>query len=54
MAGNFETYSSTEIKLGYTRELLLPVPAPMGFTLEVDTKEDIDWLVDTIGVQPGI
>jgi len=54
MAGDFESYSSTEIELGYTRELLLPVAAPMGFTLEVDTREDIDWLVDTIGVQPGI
>ena len=54
MARNFESYSSTEIELGYIRELLFPVAAPMGFTPEVDTREDIDWLVDTIGVQLGI
>tara|TARA_B100001146_G_scaffold136003_1_gene119325 strand:+ start:188 stop:739 length:552 start_codon:yes stop_codon:yes gene_type:complete len=42
MAGDFEGYGSTEIELGYIGELLLPVAAPMGFTLEVDTREDID------------
>ena len=54
MAEDPEGYGSTEIELGYIRELLLPVAAPMGFTLEVDTREDIDWLVDTIGAQLGI
>jgi len=54
MAEDLEGYGSTAIELGYNRELLLPVAAPMGFTLEVDTREDIDWLVDTIGVQLGI
>tara|TARA_B100000470_G_scaffold13271_1_gene9076 strand:- start:193 stop:357 length:165 start_codon:yes stop_codon:yes gene_type:complete len=54
MAEDLESYSSTEIELGYIRELLLPVAAPMDFTLEVDTREDIDWLVDTIRVQLGL
>ena len=54
MAGDFEGYDSTEIELGYIRELLLPVAAAMGFTLEVETREDIDWLVDTMRVQLGI
>ena len=54
MAKDLEGYGSTAIELGYIRELLLPVAAPMGFTLEVDTREDIDWLVDTIGAQLGI
>ena len=51
MAGDFESYSSTEIELSYIRELLLTVAARMDFQLEVDTREDIDWLVDTIRVQ---
>ena len=54
MAEDLEGYGSTEIELGYIRELLLPVAAPMDFTLEVDTREDIDWLVDIIGAQLGI
>ena len=54
MAEDLEGYGSTEIELGYITGLLLPVAAPMGFTLEVDTREDIDWLVDTIGAQLGI
>ena len=35
MAGDFEGYDSTEIELGYIRELLLPVASGMGFPLEV-------------------
>ena len=54
MAGEFEGYDTTEIELGYIRELLLPVAAGMGFTLEVETRTDIDWLVDTMRVQLGI
>ena len=54
MAEDLEGYGSTAIELGYIRELLLPVTAPMGFTPEVGTREDIDWLVDTIGAQLGI
>ena len=54
MAKDLEGYGSTEIELGYIRELLLPIAEPMGFTLEVDTREHIDWLVDTIGAQLGI
>ena len=54
MAEDLESYSSTEIELGYIRELLLPFAAPMDFTLEVDTREDIDWLVDTFRVQLGL
>jgi len=54
MAEDLEGYGSTAIELGYIRELLLPVAAPMGFTPEVVTRADIDWLVDTIGVQLGI
>jgi hypothetical protein len=54
MAGEFEGYDTTEIELGYIRELLLPVAAGMGFTLEVETRKDIDWLVDTMRVQLGL
>ena len=54
MAGEFEGYDTTEIELGYIRELLLPVAAGMGFTLEMETRKDIDWLVDTMRVQLGI
>ena len=54
MAEDLESYSSTEIELGYIRELLLPVAAAMGFTLEVGMRENIDWLVDIMGVQLGI
>ena len=54
MAGEFEGYDTTEIELGYIRELLLPVAEGMGFTLEVETRKDIDWLVDTMRVQLGL
>ena len=54
MAGEFEGYDTTEIELGYVRELLLPVASDMGFRLEVETRADIDWLVDTMRVQLGI
>lgn len=54
MAGKFESYDTTEIELGYVRELLLPVASDMGFPLEVETRADIDWLVDTMRVQLGI
>ena len=52
--GNFEGYDSTEIQLGRIRKLLFLVAAGMGFLMEVGTMEDIDWSVDTMGVQLGI
>ena len=54
IARDFEGYDSTEIELGYIRELLLPVASGMGFSLEVETREDIELLVDTMRVQLGI
>ena len=54
MSGEFEGYDTTEIELGYIRELLLLVAAGMGFPIEVETRGDIDRLVDPMRVQLGI
>ena len=54
MAGDFEGYDTTEIELGYIREVLLPVAAGTGLPIGVETRTDIDWLVNTMRVQLGI
>ena len=54
MAGDFEGYDTTEIELGYIREVLLPVAAGTGLPIGVETRTDIDWLVNIMRVQLGI
>ena len=54
MAGDFEGYDTTEIEFGYIRELLRPAAAGMGIPLRVETRTDIDCLVNTTRIQLGI
>ena len=53
MADDLEDYDTTEIELDYIKEVLLlweGTSLPIG----VETRTDIDWLIDIMRVQLGI
>jgi hypothetical protein len=54
LTGEFEGYDSTGIEIGFIQDVLLPVVARMGVSLNVETRQDVDWLVGMMRDQFGI